>query len=172
VKRSYDSTAKIYDSRYAEEQKAKYEAALVGISLKGRILDVGCGTGLLFNKISKVSNVVGVDISKKLLLQAKKSSKTIDNLDLIQADADHLPFKEGEFDVVFAFTVLQNMPSPLETLREICRIVKSGSFVTVTGLKKVFTNENLKELLRNAGLQVASVVDDEKLKCYVALSRK
>ena len=56
----------------------------------------------------------------------------------MQADADHLPFKEEFFDVVFAFTVLQNMPKPSETLDELKRVAKVGGRVVVTGLKKAF----------------------------------
>jgi ubiquinone/menaquinone biosynthesis C-methylase UbiE len=76
------------------------------------------------------------------------------------------------FDAVFAFTVLQNMPSPLETLTELRRTARRGAAVTVTGLKKAFSIDTLKQLLCHAGLRLVSVKDEEKLKCYVALSLK
>ena len=63
--------------------------------------------------------VVGVDISRKLLLKAKEQARAFPNVFVLQADADHLPFKDGFFDDVFAFTVLQNMPNPNETLSEL-----------------------------------------------------
>lgn len=173
VKRSYDGTAKMYDARYREEQEAKYQAALLTVKPTGIILDVGCGTGLLFSHIaSTTESVVGIDISKRLLLHAREHSKTLDNVGLIQADADNLPFKDAEFDTVYAFTVLQNMPKPLDALLEFRRIAKEGAMLVVTGLKKTFSIEALEELSRCAELQVVSVKDDERLKCYVAITRK
>ena len=173
MKRRYDLTAGMYEERYAEEQEAKYHAALANVKPKGLILDVGCGTGLLFSHVaSEAANVIGVDVSRGLLLQARERAKPLSNVDLVQADADHLPFKDNEFNEVFAFTVLQNMPKPIETLVEIRRTARDGAVVTVTGLKKTFSTEALRKLLRIAGLHVVSVKNEEKLKCYVASSFK
>ena len=163
----------MYDARYKEEQEAKYHAALTSMKPTGLVLDVGCGTGLLFTHVASQSEqIVGVDISKKLLLQVNERDDKPRNVELIQADADHLPFENGQFNVVFAFTVLQNMPKPYKTLTEIRRSSARGSCVVVTGLKKVFSTEALKNLLHNAGFKVVSVKDERNLKCYVALGRK
>jgi ubiquinone/menaquinone biosynthesis C-methylase UbiE len=162
----------MYETRYAEEQEAKYQAALAMAKLKGSVLDVGCGTGLFLRHLLIAKSVVGVDVSKNLLLLALERAKLRGNVNLVQADADHLPFKRNMFDEVFAFTVLQNMPNPLETLRELRRTARGGAAVTVTGLKKTFSLETLKELLYRAGLRLVSVKEKEELKCYVALSLK
>lgn len=171
VMQRYDVTAEMYDARYAEEQEAKYKAALAGLNVAGAILDVGCGTGLLFSHVAAQAEMaVGVDVSGKLLLQAKERAKNFRNAHLVQADADHLPFKSECFAVVFAFTVLQNMPKPAETLTEIKRTAKRGGSIVVTGLKKAFSLEAFGALLRQAGLRVVSLKDDAVLKCHVAVS--
>jgi demethylmenaquinone methyltransferase/2-methoxy-6-polyprenyl-1,4-benzoquinol methylase len=173
VRTRYDSTADIYDRRYQEEQEAKYSSALAGVDIGGSFLDVGCGTGLFFKYVSaKATNVVGIDISKALLLRAKESAKADGNIDLIQADADNLPFKDRDFDVVFAFTVLQNMPEPLVTLKEIKRTAKSGATVIVTGLKKIFSIPTLRKLVEEAGLRIVFTIDDEKLACNVLRAQR
>ena len=173
VKRRYDLTAEMYDARYAEEQEAKYHAALADVSPGGFVLDVGCGTGLFLRHLpSNRMSSVGIDVSKRLLLHAMERTRTLSNISLIQADADHLPFKDEQFNTVFAFTVLQNMPKPLETLREIQRTATEGGTVTVTSLKKTFSAENFRQLLNEAGLNVVFVKDDENLKCYIALGLK
>ncbi len=173
VKRRYDLTASMYDARYKEEQEAKYQAAIANNSLTGLVLDMGCGTGLFFNHLSaKTVEVVGVDISKLLLQQARARAKKLGNVNVVQADGDHMPFKSGLFDKVFAFTMLQNMPKPSETLAELHRIAREGATVTVTGLKKTFCVENLRELICGSGLRLVSVKNDETLKCYVAFSVK
>jgi len=171
--RRYDLTAEMYDARYAEEQVAKYKAALARLKItrNSRVLDVGCGTGLLFSQVAaEAQTVVGVDVSGKLLLQAKERSRVFRNVYLVQADADHLPFKNDHFSTVFAFTVLQNMPQPLKTLSEINRIAERGASVVVTGLKKAFSLATFSTLLQNAGLQVVSLEDADALKCYIAVT--
>lgn len=171
VKQRYDITAEMYDARYAEEQEAKYKTALAGLNVSGAVLDVGCGTGLLFSHVAaKAETVVGVDVSGKLLLQAKERAKSFRNALVVQADADHLPFRSECFAVVFAFTVLQNMPKPTETLTELKRVAERNGVIVVSGLKKAFSIEAFNALLRQAGLHVVSIKDDTALKCYVAVS--
>ena len=171
VMRRYDVTARMYDERYAEEQVAKYHAALKHLDIHGNVLDVGCGTGLFFSYIAdEAETVVGVDISPKLLLQAKEHTRAFRNVHLVHADADHLPFRDACFDAVFAFTVLQNMPNPLETLLEIERNAKRSTPIVVTGLKKVFSLETLQALLQKAGLRVVHIEDADVLKCHVAIT--
>jgi ubiquinone/menaquinone biosynthesis C-methylase UbiE len=89
---------------------------------------------------------------------------------VIQADADNLPFKNACFSVVLAFTVLQNMPAPLETLRELQRIATAEASFAVTGLKKAFSLEAFRGLLQHAGLRAVSMSDYAFLKCYVAVA--
>lgn len=172
----YDLTAKTYDLQYAEEQKVKIETALenVKFSKNSLILDVGCGTGLLFEYVAdKAEMVVGLDISKKILEQAKKRSAKFDNVHLVLADADHTPFKNGIFSHIFAITLLQNMPNPEKTLTEIKRVAKIEALIIVTGLKKKFSPEYLEGLLRKLDLNIIEIKDsDQALKCYVAVCVK
>ena len=167
----YDITATMYDARYAEEQEAKYKAALAELNVSGAVLDVGCGTGLLFNHLAnQAETVVGVDLSVKLLTKARERANAYGNVQVIRADADHLPVKSECFAAVFAFTVLQNTPKPAETLTELKRVAKRSSAIVVSGLKKVFNLEAFKALLRREGLRVVSLEDTSILKCYVAVT--
>ena len=113
---------------------------------------------------------MGVDISIKLLHQAKKCAIEFPNVHLIQADADHLPFENRHFNIVFAFTLLQNLPKPLETLHEIKRNAMRNAIIVVTGLKKVFPLEAFAALLENASLKVIALKDADELKCHVAVT--
>jgi len=173
ILRRYDLTAQLYDMRYAEEQKIKYKTALERLNMgrNNNVLDVGCGTGLLFSHVAaEAQTVVGADISGRLLLQAKERARNFRNVHLVQADADHMPFKDNHFSVVFAFTVLQNLPKPLETLKEIKRIAERDATIVVTCLKKAFSLGAFRELLQSAGLEVVSLKDNDVLKCHVAVS--
>jgi ubiquinone/menaquinone biosynthesis C-methylase UbiE len=172
----YNVVAKSYDELYANEQKAKIETALkkVGVSNNSLILDSGCGTGLLFEYVAdKAKIVMGLDISRELLKEAKKRAKSFGNVHLILADADYTPFKDGVFSHVFAVTLLQNMPNPEKTLAELTRVAGKNAFLIVTGLKKRFSLIFLENLLRKLKLKVIEIVDgNQLLKCYVAVCVK
>jgi len=170
----YDLTAHIYDMQYAEEQAAKIEVAMksVGMEKYGLVLDVGCGTGLLFSYVAEKAEVtVGIDISRKILLQAKRRTENFPNVCLIWADADYMPLKENTFSHVFAITLIQNTPNPVKTLNEIRRVAREDAVIVVTGLKKTFTLEGFEELLQEAALHIV-VLQDEGLQCYVAVCTK
>jgi ubiquinone/menaquinone biosynthesis C-methylase UbiE len=173
VTRRYDATATIYDARYAAEQATKIESALKHTRLQqGKVLDMGCGTGILFDYVSvEASLTVGLDISKRTLLIARRRSRNCVNVHLIQADVDYAPFEDGVFDVVFAITVLQNVPSPTETLKEMKRVAKDDAMIVATGLKKIFTETKLKGLLRKAGLNV-KLLATKDLQCQIAICIK
>lgn len=170
--RRYDLTAQMYDTRYAEEQVVKYQAALKHLTARqGNVLDVGCGSGLLFSRVAaEAQTVVGMDISRMLLLQAKERARGFHNIYLVQADADYLPFKNASFSLVFAFTVLQNMPKPIETLDGFKWTAKPDAAIVVTGLKKAFSLKDFRALLQKAGLQVVFLEDSDALKCHVAVA--
>jgi ubiquinone/menaquinone biosynthesis C-methylase UbiE len=170
----YDLTAHIYDMQYAEEQTAKIEAALEGLKMEKHslVLDAGCGTGLLFGYVAdKAEATVGLDISRKILLQAKKRVKNFQNIHLVLADADNMPLNENIFSHVFGITLIQNMPNPAKTLNEFRRVTIKDSVAVITGMKKAFTLEEFGGLLRDAGFNIIAL-RYESLKCYVAVCTK
>jgi ubiquinone/menaquinone biosynthesis C-methylase UbiE len=169
VMHAYDITAEIYDERYREEQHRKYRKALEVVDvLDAAILDAGCGSGLFFSEVAdRVKVVVGVDVSKKLLLKAKANA--VNNVFLVQADADHLPFRDHIFDAAFSFTVLQNMPKPSQTLEEIGRVIVRGGEMVITGLKKAFPQTSFHDLVESSGLTTGAFRDEEDINCYIAV---
>jgi len=174
VMNHYDTTAYLYDLQYSEEQKLKIKFSLNNLNLKLEffLLDVGCGTGLLFDYVSESVNVlVGVDISRGILGKAKEKIKGKKNVFLVQADADYLPFQDGIFDAVFAITLLQNIPSPIKTLKEISRVAKNHAAIIITGLKKKFNPKNFEQLLSTIFL-LERFWDRRELNDYIALLSK
>jgi len=171
IMQRYDVTAHIYDLWYSEEQTAKIKAALKSMRLTKRncALDVGCGTGILFNYVAdRVNTIVGLDISKKMLAEARDNAHNSRNIYLVAADADNMPFRDSFFERVFAFTLIQNLPSPARTLEEIKRVAAKNALFVITGMKKSFSKEDFKKLLHAAGLKIVDL-EDEDLKCSVAV---
>jgi ubiquinone/menaquinone biosynthesis C-methylase UbiE len=172
IMQRYDTTAEGYNELHGEEQEAKYRVALQNLPLKttDAVLDVGCGSGLLFPHVAdKTAIAVGVDLSRELLKKAQTTAKKFPNTFIVQADADHLPFTDAVFGAVFSFTVLQNMPNPQKTLQEWKRVTKAGGNLVVTGLKKAFPLDKFLDVLEDSGLRLDCFVDEDDLKCYVAV---
>ena len=154
----YDQTADIYDRRYNSIQNLKYN--LIFEKLKNietdSILDVGCGTGLLFKLLKNNTNLfMGIDISRNMLKIALKKHRN-KNLHLICADANFLPFRKNTFSSIFSVTVLQNLPNPENSIKEVFRVCERGGISIFTFLKKgldlkqfvnMFQKTNLKNIL-------------------------
>jgi len=171
----YNTTAKIYDRLYQEEQKRKYKVALRTIynqntTLDNRlVLDVGCGTGLLEDVDYFDGDLICIDLSKNMLKEAKH--KFGNKLDLLCVDADYLPFREQIFDFVLSFTLLQNMPEPEKTIIEIRRIAKEGAMIVFSSIKKIFSKEFLLFLCTEKKISVINCIDDKELKDYVVVCK-
>ena len=121
----YSATASSYEELYGTEQQLKYDFVIkaLGVESFGRVVDIGCGTGAFLRRISSESTfLLGVDLSLSMLKRAKESGDP--SIHLLRCDADFLPFRDNVFDYAFSFTVLQNLPSPSTTLREILRTIR------------------------------------------------
>jgi len=151
LKRRYDMTAHFYDRRYGEIQRRKYDVVLANIPNTDRILDVGCGTGMLLGSLGgRARLVVGVDMSVKMLRAAKKRAPSAF---LVLVDADHLPFADGSFDVAVSVTLLQNMPDPSKTVREVARVLKPNGVAIITSLKRKHSQKQLADWASDANLE-------------------
>jgi len=116
----YNKTAEYYNSRYKETQFEKYKIMLSGLKLTGKILDLGCGTGLL-SEFLQQDDLIGCDSSKEML--KIRGSGDLCNI-------EQLPYKDIEFDFVLSFSVLMNSQDPEKALKEVRRILKKdGTFI-------------------------------------------
>ena len=95
---------------------------LRGYAAHADVLEIGCGTGLLLERVAEVSrSAVGVDLSPGMLQGAVARG-----LDVVQADAVALPFASESFDLVFSFKVLAHIESIREALKEAARVTRPG----------------------------------------------
>lgn len=89
-----------------------------------KVLDIGCGAGLLTSDLSKRGHAVtGVDLSQSSLNEAKKLDP---KGTYIQADAAALPFADSSFDAVSAMDLLEHVENPQAVIREAGRVLKPG----------------------------------------------
>lgn len=126
-----DYVSEYYEEiRYKLSYSVKYhdwwsKRMLSFLTQKGRVLDDGCGTGTMLELLSDV-NVVGLDISEKMLTKAKKRGKKI-----VRGDSQRLPFADCTFDVVLARGLLHHLSDPSKGVDEIHRVSKWGGEVLV-----------------------------------------
>jgi ubiquinone/menaquinone biosynthesis C-methylase UbiE len=87
------------------------------------VLDVGCGPGgkLRWMSEQQPRRIVGCDQSSEMVTLARDNAP---QAEVVHIDGEHLPFADGEFDVVTTTTVLQHNPDARRTqlLGEICRV--------------------------------------------------
>ena len=122
----YDEIASGYNELHKEEQEKKINIILDNLRLTkaDKALDVGCGTGFFIDKIKhRCKNVTGVDPSEELLKICRKKNKE-QNVKLIKAIAENLPFNNDCFDVVVSVTSIQNFDNIKKGLDEIKRVGK------------------------------------------------
>lgn len=107
---SYDAAAENYNAVFGCAQQVKYRAMLampeIQSRLSHRVLDLGCGTGLLREFVGTIgltadqlAGWVGLDCSPKMLAQARAKG-----MDVYCGDMNALPFADDSFDLVLAFT--------------------------------------------------------------------
>jgi len=165
IKYRYDKTAEFYDRRYREIQELKYKIILEKISIKHNqiILDIGSGTGNSFLYLDKYNSFkYGVDFSIESLKTYQRKPSRENSAQLICADIEFLPFKKDIFEIIFVVTVLQNLPDPRNSLKEIKQICQHGGLIVLSLLKKKFGMERIKQILDEVDLLPLDIIDDEK----------
>lgn len=135
----YDSLANNYESWIEESAGLKiiYRAFHDAIDenkdkLKGRVLDLGCGTGIFSRVLScvdGVKEVVGLDISRESVVQAR--GKCNDKCRFVAGSATELPFPDASFDAVVAFgDIISHIHwGYMDAIREAGRVLKPGGYL-------------------------------------------
>jgi SAM-dependent methyltransferase len=97
-------------------------ADAAGIRTGDRVLDVGCGTGVLareaLGRVGHEGRVVGLDLNEGMLAVA---ARTEPRIDWRRSDAASLPFEDASFDVVVSQFALMYFPDRVASLREMWR---------------------------------------------------
>src|SRR5215472_10023781 len=113
-----------YDAKHAfVYEKAKGLVELLAPKAGERILDLGCGTGVLTTEIAgRGAEILGVDRSEEMIVQARKKFPA---LPFETLDARELRF-EAEFDAVFSNAVLHWIPKAKQVIAGVAQALKPG----------------------------------------------
>jgi len=144
------------------------------------VLDFGCGTGnvtkILSNYFSD-SNIIGIDISP---IGVKQANDRFSDLNFVIGDCQHLPFENNIFDLIYSADVFGHIPDLKLGIQEFSRILKTGGegiifsetngltqlrrmvltileedpWIALDGHISLYSDEELKQMLTQAGLKV------------------
>ncbi len=93
----------------------------------GKILFLAVGTGLDVPFFPEGRNIVGIDISERMLEKARARTDLYrGTLELKQMDVHEMPFAEGEFDQVFTSCTFCSVPNPVKGLEALRRVLRPG----------------------------------------------
>ena len=140
------------------------------INLRLKILDAGCGTGLVMKRLEKYGSPVGVDYSETALELCKsRGLKSLYKGSIIKLD-----FPSNSFDVITCFDVLYHMNVEDDTLalKELYRVCKPGGLILINvpaweslksthdlaiQTKRRYTRSGLRTKVEQAGFSIKKI---------------
>lgn len=135
IRKRYDRVARIYDifEQPMEVMSLKKWRLEVTRDLKGKVLEVGVGTGKNIPYYPEGIDITAIDFSEKMLERAKEKAKKLNKkVNLIQMDAQDMKFSDNTFDTVFTTCVFCSVPDPIKGLKEIRRVCKpTGKIIMI-----------------------------------------
>jgi ubiquinone/menaquinone biosynthesis C-methylase UbiE len=124
----YDRIAPLYDAMEWLIERTSFKEwreDLWSRLPEGRILEVGVGTGKNMPYYPNGAEVTAIDLSEGMLKQARQKALELDiEVDLRQMDTQSLEFPDATFDAAVATFVFCSVPTAVQGLRELKRVVK------------------------------------------------
>ena len=132
VVETYDQGAVDYDAIMKRYWHIEREPLIASLQLKPgqTVLDAAVGTGLNLSAYPEGVHVVGVDLSEKMLDEARKKRVSAD-ITFKVADMCKLDFPDNSFDAAASGFTLCVVNDPVIALKEILRVTKPGAFIAI-----------------------------------------
>lgn len=129
---TYDQGAMDYDAIMKRYWHIEREPLIASLQLKPgqTVLDAAVGTGLNLSAYPEGVHVVGVDLSEKMLDEARKKRVSAD-ITFKVGDMCNLDFPDNSFDAAASGFTLSVVKDPVLALEEILRVTKPGTFIAI-----------------------------------------
>lgn len=128
IGRRWDRRARVYDLLMAPMERmmgfTTARAWVVARAAKGRVLEIGAGTGRNLRYYPAGTLVVATDVSPRMLARAAGKAAGRPAVRFVVADAERLPFRDGAFDRVVATFVFCSVADPVRALRDVRRVLR------------------------------------------------
>lgn len=135
IQKIYGAYARVYDAvfkRWFYPRQRRVIAALP-IAPGQRVLDVGVGTGLSLPHYPRHAQVIGIDLCRPMLQEARKKvqQEHLRHVTLLEMDAQQLAFADSVFDYVLAAFVISVVPDPVRAIAEMKRVAKPDAQIVL-----------------------------------------
>jgi len=135
IKKIYGRYSPVYDLIFSRTFLPRIRDGLkkMGIQKGDRIIEVGVGTGLSLALYPTSCDVVGIDITRKMLEKAKqkKERSGLRHVHLLEMDAENITFADDSFDHAVVPFVISVVPNPQRMMSEIRRVTKKNGKIVV-----------------------------------------
>jgi ubiquinone/menaquinone biosynthesis C-methylase UbiE len=124
--RIFAALADPLSARWERQYGAELRRRLLA-EARGRVLEIGVGTGQSFAHYPPVEELVGIEPSEPMLQRARqRAAEAGREVTLVEAPAEQLPFEDDSFDTVVTMAVLCTVDDPERSLQEIKRVLRPG----------------------------------------------
>lgn len=127
IAQNYEAAIKPLEKWFLRGLRAR---AMTTLPARGRILEIGAGTGLNFRYYPPNARGVATEPSYEMLRVAAAKSKPV-GIELLQCRAENLPFASASFDGAFATLVFCSVDSQSQAFAELRRVVRKGGKVVL-----------------------------------------
>ncbi len=96
-------------------------------SLKGDLLEIGCGSGAdleIFSKIKEIKKITAIDLGENVKKLAERYKEKKD-IEIRKGNALSLEFVDKKFDVIYSYGVFHHTPDPIKCISEAQRVLKN-----------------------------------------------
>ncbi len=119
-----------YVSMFSSASDLAIPSIVTEVTPGARVLDLCCGQANVSEALLKAGfSVVGADFSPKMLAHARER---LPDGEFVEADAQDLPFEDGDFDTVVCSFGMMHIPDQPQALREVRRVLKPGGQFIMT----------------------------------------
>ena len=153
--------------------QAIHQRLLEYVELKenAAVLDLGCGTGKLMNRLAAefpTVKAIGLDLAPKMLREARTRNQYRKRLIFVSSRAESLSFADEQFDAVFCTMSFLHYPHPQQVFQQVSRVLSSGgrfylvdvyrgehdfsSFIPSIGEMRLYNRQQREQLGTSAGL--------------------
>jgi 2-polyprenyl-3-methyl-5-hydroxy-6-metoxy-1,4-benzoquinol methylase len=139
-----------------------------------KILDVGCGEGLLqeYLQYCPYLKYVGIDLSEEAIQQARVSRKLDERTVFLQADAVGHPLPEKTFDVIVVNECLYYFKDPFAIMEKCVQALRPGGFILVSMCLDMSTKGTHDQFVQRYKTKpMTTVINDKHLTWYIYLLR-
>jgi ubiquinone/menaquinone biosynthesis C-methylase UbiE len=195
----FDREASSWDEQYRKDHHSQIQELVDRFDLEGgkTILDVGCGTGILFpylaEKVKQKGLILALDFSWNMISGAKKScihsGEEEPPISFINASVEALPVKDQTIDYITCLDTFAHVTDQKKAVGEMYRGLRKGGKLFIAhslGKKElaerhrsvggevehdtVPDNHRMRDMMKDAGLKDVRITDQPNL--YLASARK